>query len=153
MVSLFKRKLCVWQPLLKLTITHKIVPPLPAFPKSDASGNVWPTLTTTPRSLSPSVGTNPAQSLQNFQQWLDLFAMLHCRAVCLVRDLDNNRVYGLFHHMRKGEHDDFESHLSDMRWWATECQNGNISAGKYFAILPSGCGQTQMIHIRLGPLQ
>ena len=71
----------------------------------------------------------------------------------LVKDLDGNRVYGLFHHMKKGEHDDFESHLSDLRVWASQCQTANVSAGKYFAVSPSGCGQTQFTHIRLGPLQ
>ena len=81
---------------------------------------MWPTLTTTPHSLSlslslsPSVGTNEAQSLQNFKEWLDYFALLYCRRQYLVKDLDGNRVHGLFHHKKKGECDDFESHLSDL---------------------------------------
>ena len=94
-------------------------------------------------SLSPSVGTNKAQSLQNFKEWLDYFALLYCRRQYLVKDLDGNRVYGLFHHMKKGECDDFKSHLSDWWVWASQCQTANVSAGKYFAVSPSGCGQTQ----------
>ena len=82
-----------------------------------------------------------------------MFALQHCSPQCLVNDLDNNRVYGLFHHMGRGEHDDFESYLSNMRQWAAECQNGNLSAGKYFAIAPSGRGETKLTHKRLGPLQ
>ena len=31
----------------KFTISHELAPPLPAFPASDVSGRVWPTLTTT----------------------------------------------------------------------------------------------------------
>ena len=84
-----------------------------------------------------------AQSLQNFKEWLDMFALMFCGSHCLVKNLDGNRIYGLFHHMRKGEHDKFESHLSNLRLWATQCQNAHISAGQYFAASPSGCGAMQ----------
>ena len=43
--------------------------------------------------------------------------------------------------------------MSDLRVWASQCQTANVSAGKYFTVSLSGCGQTQFTHIRLGPLQ
>ena len=42
--------------------------------------------------------------------------------------------------MKKGEQDNFEAHLSDLSLWATQCQNANISAGKYFAVSPIFAG-------------
>ena len=99
------------------------------------------------------VGATEAQYLENFKEWLELFTLVYCQSVCLVNDLDGNHIYGLFHHMLKGEHDDFMSHLSNIGLWATQCQNANISAGKYFAVAPSSRGETQFTHIRLGPLQ
>ena len=104
-------------------------------------------------SLSSSVGANEDLSLQNFQQWLDLFALQHCNHDCLVKDLNGHRTYGLFDHMRKGEHDDFEAHMTNFGPWATQCQNANISAGKYFAVAPSGRGETKFTHKKLGPFQ
>ena len=117
---------------------------------------MWPTLTTTPHSLSlslsPSVGTTEVESLQNFKEWLDMFALMFCISLSLVKDLNGNQIYGLFDHMKKGEHHNFEAHLSGLRLWATQCQNANISAGKYFAVSPSGRGQIQFTHKMLGSL-
>ena len=91
---------------------------------------MWPTLTTTPHSLSlslsPSVGTTEAESLQNFKEWLDMFALMFCASLSLVKDLYGNRIYGLFDHMKKGGHDNFEAHLSGLRLWATQCQNALV---------------------------
>ena len=79
--------------------------------------------------------------------------VLQIRSLSLVKDLDGNRIYGLFDHMKKGEHDNFEAQLSDLSLLATQCQNAQISAGKYFAVSSSGRGQTQFTHKKLGPLQ
>ena len=43
----------------------------------------------------------------------DAFALRHCDSSRLVKDLDGNRIHGLFLHMKKGEHDDFEGQLSN----------------------------------------
>ena len=69
-----------------------------------------------------------------------MFALMFCRSLSLVKDLDGNQIYGLFDHMKKGEQDNFEAHLSDLSLWATQCQNANISAGKYFAVSPIFAG-------------
>ena len=92
--------------------------------------------------LSLSVGSTEDESLQNFKEWCDSIALRCCSSAdeCLVKDWDRNRKYGLFHHMKKGEHDDFESQLSDFRVWAAECEQANLSGGKYFSVAPSGRG-------------
>ena len=61
-------------------------------------------------SLSPSVGTTEAESLQNIKERVDVFASMFSRSLSLV---DGNRIYGLFEHMKKGEHHNFAAHLSD----------------------------------------
>ena len=82
-----------------------------------------------------------------------MFALQYCRSVCLVKDLNGHRIYGLFDHMKKGEHDDFEAQMSNFALWTTQCHNAHISAGKYLAVAPSGRGETKFTHIKLGPFQ
>ena len=93
-------------------------------------------------SLSLSLGATHDQSLTNFKHWLNAFALRYCDSDCLVKNLHGQRVNGLFHHMRKGEHEDFEGHHT----WASQCQAGNISAGQYFSVAPSGHGEMQFMH-------
>ena len=100
-------------------------------------------------SLSLSVGVTEQESLQNFKEWIDLFVLMFCRSVCLVKDLDGNRIYGLLHNMEKGGHDDFKFHLSNFRVWGAECEHANLSGRKYFSVSPSGRCETQLTHIRL----
>ena len=76
--------------------------------------------------------------------------MRHCDSRCLVK-VDGQRVHGLFDHMMKGEHEEFERYLSYMGEWAHQCQTGNISGGRYFSVVPSGCGEMQYTHKKLGP--
>ena len=83
----------------------------------------------------------------------DAFALRHCDSSCLVKDLDGNRIHGLFHHMKKGEHDDFEGQLTNLRALGVQCQGGNVYAGKYFSVVTSGRGEMQFTHKRLGPFQ
>ena len=116
---------------------------------------MWPTLITTPLSLSlsPFVGATEAQSLTNFKQWIDQFVLMCCHRACLVYDQDNNRLHGLYHHMLKGEHENFEGALSNLVLWALQCQNAGIFAGKYVSVAPTGRGETQFTHKKLGPFQ
>ena len=81
--------------------------------KGEMCGLHLPLLLTLCLSLSPSVGTTEAESLQNFKERVDVFASMFSRSLSLVKGLDGNRIYGLFDHMKKGEHHNFEAHLSD----------------------------------------
>ena len=96
-------------------------------------------------------GGTPAQSLTNLKEWLDAFTLRHCNSRCLVK-VDGHRVHGLFDHMMKGEHENFERYLSYMGEWA-QCQTGNISGGWYFSVVASGCGEMQYTHKKLGAFQ
>ena len=78
--------------------------------------------------------------------------MRHCDTRCLVK-VDGQRVHGLFEHMMKGEHEEFEKYLSYMGEWAHQCQTGNISAGWYFSVVASERGEMQFTHKKLGPFQ
>ena len=71
----------------------------------------------------------------------------------LVKDLDGHHIYGLFDHMKKGEHNDFEAQISNFGLWITQCWNAHISAGKYIAVALSGGGGTKYTFIKLGPFQ
>ena len=104
-------------------------------------------------SLSLSVGNSEDESFQNFRDWCDSLAMMFSGDHCLLTDLGGNRMYGLFHQMREGEHDAFEAHLSRFVTWAAQCDAGNLSAGKYSAIAPSGRGTLLITHKKLGPFQ
>ena len=41
-LAVFKKRLCVWQPLANFTSAHELVPPFPVFSSNDVSGKVWP---------------------------------------------------------------------------------------------------------------
>ena len=71
---------------------------------------------------------------------------------CLVK-VDGQKVHGLFDHMMKGEHEEFKRYLSYMGEWVHQCQTGNISAGRYFSVVLSGCGEMQFTHKSWGQFQ
>ena len=37
----------------------------------------------------------------------------------------------MFHQMREGEHDAFQTHLSQIATWVVQCDAGNLSTGKF----------------------
>ena len=78
--------------------------------------------------------------------------MRHCDSRCLVK-VDGQRVHGLFDHMMKGEHEEFEKYLSYMGEWAHQCRTANISAGWYLSAMANGHGEMQFTDKKLGPFQ
>ena len=63
-------------------------------------------LTTTPLSLS--VESTEDESFQNFKEWCNSLALKYSG------DCVGKRVYGLYHQMKEGDHDDFERKLCDV---------------------------------------
>ena len=78
----------------------------------------------------PPAGNNHGCILEiNVKDWCNSLAKMFSGDHCLMTDLGGNRVYGLFHQMREGEHDAFEAHLSRFAMWAAQCDAGNITTG------------------------
>ena len=75
-----------------------------------------------------SVGSTEVESLQNFKEWCDSLALKYSGDHCLVTDCGGNRIYGLYHQMKEGEHDNFEGKLSEFVTWAAHLLIINRSA-------------------------
>ncbi len=97
-------------------------------------------------------GTNPAQSLQNLNDWLDFFATKLVKGGDpLVFNIDNSRARGLFQGMMAGEHQRFIQCISMHSQVAVECLTagpggGPLYAGKMYSLEPTERGKLQIIH-------
>ena len=100
------------------------------------------------------LGATAADTLRNFKLWLDKSVLEWCCSskarVCLT---SGGAAVGKYHRLTGGELLDIRQYFLSLQTWSTEIGASNLSAGRWFEILPEGSGKrnVKMSHQLIGP--